>query len=57
MKKIFLMIMIMMLMSVTALARGSMYGGGSGVLTDSNCDQAKYYTLGKLCQDTDDGKL
>jgi hypothetical protein len=32
-------------------------GGGGGVSTASNCDQAAYYPIGKLCQDTDDGKL
>jgi hypothetical protein len=31
--------------------------GAAGILTDSNCDQAKYYSIGTLCQDTDDGKL
>ena len=27
------------------------------VSTDTNCNQALYYPIGKLCQDTDDGKL
>jgi hypothetical protein len=29
----------------------------SGIATASNCDVAAYYAVGKLCQDTDDGKL
>jgi hypothetical protein len=28
-----------------------------GILTDSNCNQSKYFPHGVLCQDTDDGKL
>lgn len=30
---------------------------GRGPYKDSNCNQAKYYPLGTLCQDTDDGNL
>lgn len=29
----------------------------AGVHKDSNCDQARYYPLGTLCQDTDNGKV
>jgi hypothetical protein len=32
-------------------------GTGGGVSTDSNCNQSQYYAIGKLCQDSDDGKL
>lgn len=32
-------------------------GGGGGVLTDTNCNQAKYFAIGTLCQDTDDALL
>lgn len=40
-----------------AWADTTVVGGGGGVSTASNCDQAAYYPIGKLCQDTDDGKL
>ena len=30
---------------------------GWGVLRDTNCNQSQYYPIGKLCADTDDGKL
>jgi len=33
------------------------YGGSSGVMTDTNCNQAQYFNIGVLCQDADDGKL
>jgi hypothetical protein len=34
------------------------YGSTSGgVAKDTNCNQSKYFAIGKLCQDTDDAKL
>ena len=51
---------IILILSGTAIAGGpSFSGGGSGgaVITASDCDVAAYYAIGKLCQDTDDGKL
>jgi hypothetical protein len=32
-------------------------GSGTGVSTASECNAAAYYAIGKICQDTDDGKL
>jgi len=55
MKKIIQILFWILLLS-SPLFAASYYGGG-GVSTDSNCDQAKYYSIGRLCQDTDDGKL
>lgn len=40
-----------------SIASALPFSGSGGVSTDSNCDQAEYYTIGSLCQDTDDGKL
>ena len=32
-------------------------GGGAGVSLSTNCDQAQYYALGTLCQDSTSGRL
>jgi hypothetical protein len=56
MKRIPLFIIAFLLIAGTAFALpGS--PPSSGIATASNCDVAAYYAVGKLCQDTDDGKL
>lgn len=40
-----------------SIASALPFSGGGGVETDTNCDQSQYYTIGKLCQDTDNAKL
>lgn len=58
MKKFSLLVIAFLLLGSSAWAFPPIVGGGgAGVLTASNCDQAAYYPIGKLCQDTDDGKL
>ena len=54
MKKYLYVIASLLLFSGIAYAY---YGGSSGVMTDTNCNQAQYFNLGVLCQDADDGKL
>lgn len=54
MKRILYAILIVLAASCLAYAY---YGGSSGVLTDTNCNQTQYFNIGTLCQDTDDGKL
>ena len=50
--------LIGLMLLLPALATGSgMSLSGGGPRLDSNCNQAKYFPLGTLCQDTDDGKL
>jgi hypothetical protein len=57
MKKI-LYILLFNLIGINCFAQGpSIIPIGIGVQTDTNCNQAKYFTIGYLCQDTDDGKL
>lgn len=53
-------ILILLLAASPGWAKGPSFtggGSGSGVQTDSDCDQAAYYAIGTLCQDTGDGKL
>lgn len=61
MKRLTALLILCMLLGLDAYAGPpTIINSGSasaGILTDSNCDQAKYYAIGKLCQDTDDGKL
>jgi hypothetical protein len=54
MKKYLYVIASLLLFSGIAYAY---YGGSSGVMTDTNCNQAQYFNIGVLCQDADDGKL
>ena len=54
MKKYLYIITSFLLLSGIAYAY---YGGSSGVMTDTNCNQAQYFNIGVLCQDADDGKL
>ena len=54
MKKYLYVIASLLLSSGIAYAY---YGGSSGVMTDTNCNQAQYFNIGVLCQDADDGKL
>ena len=54
MKKYLYVIASFLLLSGIAYAY---YGGSSGVMTDTNCNQAQYFNIGVLCQDADDGKL
>lgn len=59
MKKLLLTILSILLLS--SYAQGAPWstssGSGSGVETSSNCNQAAYFAIGTICQDTDDGKL
>jgi hypothetical protein len=57
MKKILNLLFIVLLLS-SPVSAADYYGGtGGGVSKDTNCNQAKYYPVGKVCADTDDGKL
>ena len=57
MKKILNLLFIVLLLS-SPVSAADYYGGtGGGVSKDTNCNQAKYYPIGKVCADTDDGKL
>lgn len=56
-KYIFVLIAFIVLSSVSAFGQWDNRGSGTGTQTDSNCNQAQYYPLGTICQDTDDGKL
>jgi hypothetical protein len=52
------LILIILFISFPLYAQNPfMASDGRGPYKDSNCDQAKYYPIGKLCADTDDGKL
>ncbi len=60
MKLIKYLCIILLLVPIMASAQpGAIHGpyGGGGVSVASNCDVATYYPIGKLCQDSDDGKL
>lgn len=60
MKRILLILFVWLLIlpGNMALADTSVTGGGGdGVNTTADCNVAAYYSLGKLCQDTDNGKL
>jgi hypothetical protein len=58
MKRILLILFVLLILPGNIiLADTSVTGGGDGVNTTANCNVATYYSLGKLCQDTDDGKL
>jgi hypothetical protein len=59
MKRLTALLILCMLLGLDAYAGPPtiINSGSAGILTDSNCDQAKYYSIGTLCQDTDDGKL
>ena len=50
-------VILAVLFSVCIVWAGGQIMSGGGVATDTNCNQAQYYGLGVLCQDTDDGKL
>ncbi len=52
-----LVLCIMLFLPGTIRADTAVIGGGNGVQTDTNCNQANYFPIGVLCQDTDDGKL
>jgi len=55
MRKIYIVLLVL---CMPMFAYGQTYtGGGGGTQTDSDCNQVKYFALGTLCQDTDDGKL
>lgn len=57
MKKILITIVaFILLLPITANSAPPAYGS-SVVAKDANCNQSKYYPIGKLCADTDDGKL
>jgi hypothetical protein len=59
MKKYLVGLIVLLLMGVCGVAysQPSAPPGRVPVYLDTNCDQAKYYPQGILCQDTDDGKL
>lgn len=59
MKRLTALLILCMLLGLDAYAGPPtiINSGSAGILTDSNCDQAKYYSIGTLCQDTDDKKL
>jgi hypothetical protein len=59
MKRLTALLILCMLLGLDAYAGPPtiINSGSAGILTDSNCDQAKYYPIGTLCQDTDDKKL
>lgn len=55
MKKILTAILIVLISVISVYA--DIYDTGTGVSTAKDCNVAAYYPIGKLCQDTDDGKL
>lgn len=57
MKRLLTLFVLFFLIATSVWAIPPAPPSGSGVQTDTNCNQAKYFTLGVLCQDTDDGKL
>ncbi len=60
MRKLILSIIIVVFLCTPLYAQlggGGIYGGATGVYTNTDCNQTEYYAIGKLCQDTDDGKL
>jgi hypothetical protein len=59
MKHLCIIAAIILLLAGQAGAEMKDYGGGGlpGILTDSNCDQAKYYGLNVFCRDTGTKKL
>lgn len=59
MKRLTALLILCMLLGLDAYAGPPtiINSGAAGILTDNNCDQAKYYPIGTLCQDTDDKKL
>lgn len=57
MKKLFALWIVLVLLPAGVCAQTTIYGKSTGVYTDTNCNQAKYFKIGTLCQDTDDGKL
>lgn len=50
---------LLLLVPIMASAQPGGISGpwGGGVSVSSDCDTAQYYPIGKLCQDSDDGKL
>lgn len=57
-KYIFLVLIFISSTAYSQLGGGGISGGGSGgVSVASDCDVAAYRVIGKLCQDSDDGKL
>lgn len=57
MKKIIHLLIIILFLSAPVFAADYYGGTGGGVSKDTNCNQSKYFAIGKLCADTDDGKL
>ncbi len=59
MKKLVFAVLFILGFTGYAIAGSPVYGVGvgGGVSTDTNCNQSQYFAIGKLCQDTDDGKL
>jgi len=47
---------VLMLLVVSSPTFADLYQEG-GITTDTNCNQAKYFAIGKICADIDDGKL
>lgn len=57
MKKVLLAILITLVLVSTAYSAPNDGWSGGGVSVASDCDVATYYPLGRLCVDSDDGKL
>ncbi len=54
----YLLLIILLTASVAFAQPGAIHGPyGGGVSVAKDCDVATYYPIGKLCQDSDDGKL
>ncbi|MFA5340303.1 MAG: hypothetical protein WC332_00860 [Clostridia bacterium] len=56
MKKTWLIILVILFCATTAYSAG-WDSGSSGVSVSTECNADAYYAIGKLCQDSDDGKL
>ena len=56
-KKLLLILTLIILTPIFLWGEADIKTRSAGTKTDTNCDQAQYYPVGTLCQDSDDGKL